>query len=1266
MIQNLLRLLCVLCVGFIPHWVQASSCSNTASSIITETFDTDTFRNISTTTVEGWGTGIDIGTVKLKRRGGLFGPGVNASVFAGVYATASGDFDQDGDIDLMGVTQQAPAGDGTYLCDVYFFQNDGSGNFSKGMMPIYTSEAWPVACGFSAILVAGNINKDSMIDLLYANSEYHVVGSTRYFHTQAQVLLGASALPTYTLGTMMSNSTQPFYYGNMWREQFTAPNANGHPIGHYWYWGASLAKLMDYDADGDDDLLVGSMLGQEDPHVVWHINNMAAQQSFGIGRIASQYKAGGVTWDDVNLEAFNPASLVLAEDFDGDGDTDLIVANYSNNSFAYLTRVADGGYVRTNISFPPGGISGGCAADLDRDGDMDLVIGCRALGPNCNGTDPANSIYTYLNNGTGTFTLNTEALGGQDSSNPLNWLKTFDPDVTDTNPYVSIVAGFKNGAYIYPPRLNPPYYTPATAASRRYDTFGVSSTYAIVKVTMTNKVATLPPGTAITYWVSNNQGNSWEEFTPEELSASPATHVFSSLGNRLRWKMILSGPDCAPANLNGYPAINSACDSPSLESFSFYYEYTLSAGHSYSRSGLALGQCDNPIPGQPKVECLFSASFSYPNFNGHLFANNLSALSDSSFTRSSYERIDGVGMLYDAGVVLSSPSQIRTLSSTRDSSVLLVYALNSGNIAYGEFNLGSSTDLTALDTYIKNGMQTTISSWRLFDSGHSSPLYVGPPSADADYMDKIWSSNPYANFKSSQAGRIGNVFLGGNDGGLHGFAPASRGYGELQGFERWVFVPRNLKTKLNLQRNIEDISSPAVYEHNFYVDGPLVAADVNGSFPGWAGTNWRTIVVAGQGQGSNAQGDNYYFALGIGTNPWLLELRNSLWEFSATWDGVCTTDCPPILGQTFSKPVVTRVSIGNAPKWVVFFGSGYNNRPTVSNVGRSIFMLDAITGTLLAHWDTDDIAGGTSANPSTIDNTIPGGPAVVDINDDGYADRLYVGDLEGRLWKLDMQADLANTGNWKWSLLFDAGLSSDGSNNRRWAPIVTTPAIALLDSSYPNVYFGTGGDDRAPNDQMYYFYSVRDVADVGVVRAVPLRDADLSIIRNEWIVGDTAGESEVGDKYWSDPVIADSSVVYFTALSGTIESVDPCTSADRPAKLFGYAIRDFKDASGHSYRAGTSVLVNSSNNPIAWLNTDHKVRSSVVLRSWSTNPPYATVRPVDLSAISTAATDVIFQEFSGDSPTDRTAISRIMGTGVSLGTPRSRVRILRMREMSAD
>jgi hypothetical protein len=248
------------------------------------------------------------------------------------------------------------------------------------------------------------------------------------------------------------------------------------------------------------------------------------------------------------------------------------------------------------------------------------------------------------------------------------------------------------------------------------------------------------------------------------------------------------------------------------------------------------------------------------------------------------------------------------------------------------------------------------------------------------------------------------------------------------------------------------------------------------------------------------------------------------------------------------------------------------------------------------------------------------------MNNDKLIDRVYLGDLEGRLWRLDVSANAtfsASTAlidNWALTKIFDAGLPN-GSGNRDWAPIITKPAIAVMDTESPNIYFGTGGDDSAPGTSTYYFYSIRDTVETTRypkdIPTVPANDANSNL---EWKVAGAAGH-----KYWSDPTIVNNTVVYFASLPGSIESVNPCENLGAASHVYGYAIQDFSDGS-HAHTVGRTVFVDSTNARVDRYAAGAKVRQAVTLgRVDATSPP----RPPDTTT-QEGRTPVYIQEFTGE------------------------------------
>jgi hypothetical protein len=374
--------------------------------------------------------------------------------------------------------------------------------------------------------------------------------------------------------------------------------------------------------------------------------------------------------------------------------------------------------------------------------------------------------------------------------------------------------------------------------------------------------------------------------------------------------------------------------------------------------------------------------------------------------------------------------------------------------------------------------------------------------------------------------------------------------------------------------------------------------------------------------------------------------------------GTCNSPPEGSQGQSFSRPAVGLLRTSTGGVWAAFFGSGYDGRGT-ANVGRGIYAVNALTGALLARWQVDDIPGPTGSNPSNIDNTIPGSISLVDIDSDGYVDRAYFGDLEGRLWKIDLSRTYApqppgspilpnGPGTYPLCALFDAGLPNQ-SGSRIWAPIVTKPGVAAIDPNFPNVYFGTGGDDRAPNTSAYKFYSIRDDDLTGSCRSIPKTEGALSPQKLEWVVSGSPGEH-----FWADPLIVNNNSVYFSSLPGSADAPNPCQGGVR-SKVYAYALQNFYDASGNLRRSGMTLLDN--NNP--FLLTIGKVRSSAMVRGGNPDGPSRG----GLLPAAQGKSDVFFQSLSGKNAVGRPPIERLSTVGsLPVQTP---LKVVRWREVIA-
>lgn len=138
--------------------------------------------------------------------------------------------------------------------------------------------------------------------------------------------------------------------------------------------GPTRALPVDFDGDGDSDLLVSSY---RDGSVSWYENDGTGQfQTHVIARNAPQ------------------ARDVVAADWDGDGDLDVAVAAYFSNSILWYENRGDLGFDQSRtITSDADGVRSLDTADMDGDGHIDLVSGSWF----------DDKVAWYRNDGTGNF-----------------------------------------------------------------------------------------------------------------------------------------------------------------------------------------------------------------------------------------------------------------------------------------------------------------------------------------------------------------------------------------------------------------------------------------------------------------------------------------------------------------------------------------------------------------------------------------------------------------------------------------------------------------------------------------------------------------------------------------------------------------------------------------------------------------------------------------------------------------------------------------------
>jgi type IV pilus assembly protein PilY1 len=356
----------------------------------------------------------------------------------------------------------------------------------------------------------------------------------------------------------------------------------------------------------------------------------------------------------------------------------------------------------------------------------------------------------------------------------------------------------------------------------------------------------------------------------------------------------------------------------------------------------------------------------------------------------------------------------------------------------------------------------------LGDIVDSSPTWVGPAISpySASWTDRLQSGDSmvensgtqsYSQYIAAEVNRLNVVYVGANDGFLHGFrAGAVDAQGNLNtnngatpndGQEVIAYMPgstllssANTTTSTNCtahgatQSQVQNIHgvTPAIgasalcvdpsldfaspqYGHNFFVDATPGTGDL------FYGGVWHTWLVGGLGAGGAA-----IYALDV-TNPGNFAEANASTLVLGEWNPAsinligCAstpTTCGNNLGNTFGTPQIRRLHNG---QWGVIFGNGFGS--STGDAGIYVMTVSFNSSGKLTpsfYYLSTGQAGGNG-----IAYTTP-----VDLDGDHITDYVYAGDLKGNVWRFDLTS--ATPSNW--------AASPGAGGGTTPVPLFTTPS----------------------------------------------------------------------------------------------------------------------------------------------------------------------------------------------------------------------------------
>lgn len=393
-------------------------------------------------------------------------------------------------------------------------------------------------------------------------------------------------------------------------------------------------------------------------------------------------------------------------------------------------------------------------------------------------------------------------------------------------------------------------------------------------------------------------------------------------------------------------------------------------------------------------------------------------------------KIDGSNnLVFQRNVFINSDSTAGELKSAE--SILKSETLAEREYLYGLLGYSKLTeaDLTALKqksyteqlTYLKT--KDALKGYQLGSIIHSSPILLtqkGAIVADTGSLGSV-DRDDYVLFGTTQ-GVLHVVKSGTQNAQVINGSGIASGSGE----EVFSFVPKEMLAKQKTgffesmatakETDNNDAfyygidgawTAHTVYEPNFYdgttADGKTVERD--GLQVKADGKNSHQYVYGGLRMGGRS-----YYALNLS------DMSKPKLMFHIDPDSA-TSGALSYMGQSWSKPTVAYIKWNGQRKLAMIVGGGYDMKyedPTFTNSspgnvkGNGIYIFDAENGKLL-WWGSSNAGnqdgtatGGVETKIDSMVNSIPSRVKTVDRDGDGLVDHLYVGDLGGKVFRVDL------------------------------------------------------------------------------------------------------------------------------------------------------------------------------------------------------------------------------------------------------------------------
>jgi hypothetical protein len=467
----------------------------------------------------------------------------------------------------------------------------------------------------------------------------------------------------------------------------------------------------------------------------------------------------------------------------------------------------------------------------------------------------------------------------------------------------------------------------------------------------------------------------------------------------------------------------------------------------------------------------------------------------------------------------------------------------------------------------------------------STPALMDPPSLDPPPDEAYGYADSVGSFAGRHKDRRSIIFVGANDGMFHAIDART-------GYEVWAFIPYNLLPKLRMLQNGQPVE-----QFNYFVDSSPKIAEVK------IGTEWRSIVIVGEGPGGTFYQAFDVTEAGMGVDPATGDLSdvNALlsrfdspnesiafkWSFPnyssfnpAYTGSFLVTDATPggrltmygdlkatasyaekSVGFTWSDPAVGALDRDRTVT-AVMMGSGYF--PDIENflpgrgaaapkAGNAIYMVNIDTGELIgnptgATCPQIGSGSGTGTGCASVGeiasngrkNAIQADPTAAGDGGSYIVNKAYVGDVDGRYWRFSF----TSSGQIRANLMLDTS-----------QPIYASSALLFIGSVDVYMFFATGSDilpsSAAGGTGIFKLYGLKD--------NYPGTGSTTQFVRSLAAVTNTVGVA-TGERPSTSPSVAGDIVFYTT----TTESAStPCSDFSANLYALTYAGTAAYDSSGN-------------------------------------------------------------------------------------------------------